>query len=170
MNPIAQRGRVPGNCSPGFSLVELMVVVAICAVLATVAVPAYVNQVNRSKQTDAVASLMQAKMEQEVFWANTSNWSGGTATYAINIGCLPSFGNSNCLANCSGCTTKSFVTSSGYALSVLNGANGSTYTIQASRTLKGTVDTLAVTPSMERPLVQTPNALKFSWFQLMFGS
>jgi type IV pilus assembly protein PilE len=161
---------ISGIHSRGFTLVELMVVVAILAVLATVAIPAYLNQVNRSKQTDAVASLMQARMEQEVFWANTLNWVGGTATYAVAIGCLPSFGNTNCLQNCNACTTTSVLTTSGYNISVAAGANGSTFTIQAARALQGTVDRLAITPSMEKPTVQTPNALKFSWFKLMFGS
>jgi len=41
--------------------------------------PAYVNYINRSKQTEAGVGFMQAKLEQEMFWADaTSKHYAGT--------------------------------------------------------------------------------------------
>lgn len=50
----------------GFTLIELMIVVAIVAILASVAVPAYTDYVRRGKLTQALGTLasMQVKMEQ----------------------------------------------------------------------------------------------------------
>jgi type IV pilus assembly protein PilE len=168
VNRIAEMKMKPGNCR-GFSLIELMVVVAIVAILATVALPAYVNHTNRSKQTDAVAALMQAKMEQEMFWASTMSYVGTQPSYATKIGCLASFANTACLASCAACLKTTYTTPSGYILSVTT-ANTNSFAILASRPVSGTNDKLQITQAVEKPIVLTPQALKFSLFQMMFGS
>lgn len=50
----------------GFTLIELMIVVAIIAILASVALPAYTDYVRRAKASEAVAELSswRGKMEQ----------------------------------------------------------------------------------------------------------
>lgn len=78
----------------GFSLVELMIIVAITGILAAVAIPAYTNYVNRAKQAEAISALMTAKMDQEVFWADTL-----PHRYASTIGCLASFGDDCAVAS-----------------------------------------------------------------------
>lgn len=45
--------------SGGFSLIEIMIVVAIVAIIAVIAVPSYTSYVERSKCTDAQADLME---------------------------------------------------------------------------------------------------------------
>ena len=49
----------------GFSLIELMVVVAILGTLAMIAYPSYRNQVERARRADAQAVLMQAAQYME---------------------------------------------------------------------------------------------------------
>jgi len=148
---------LPDRWKAGFTLVELMIVVAICAILASVAIPAYVNYINRAKQTDAVSALMQAKIDQEVFWADNNYI---PKRYANTIGCLDSFG-----GNCANAT---WVTANSYRVSVAT-ATTQTFRIIAQKTVAGTVDLLSVTDMQERPVVERPNALKWSLFKWIFG-
>ncbi|MEY8674130.1 prepilin-type N-terminal cleavage/methylation domain-containing protein [Francisella philomiragia] len=52
----------------GFSLVELMVVIAIIAILAAVAIPAYSNYITRAKLTEALANLDNYKKDVQDFF------------------------------------------------------------------------------------------------------
>lgn len=65
----------------GFTLIELMIVVAIVAILAAVALPAYNDYVRRSKLAEAHADLadLRVKMEQWFQDSRTYQNAGGTA-------------------------------------------------------------------------------------------
>lgn len=60
----------------GFSLMELMIVVAIVAILAAVAMPAYFNHMMRSRQTAVISELMSIKAAQERFFAERGGYAG----------------------------------------------------------------------------------------------
>jgi type IV pilus assembly protein PilE len=62
--------------SKGFSLVELMVVVAIIAILAAVAIPAYFNHTLRVRQTDAFNNLLDVKAAEEMFYSQFNRYAG----------------------------------------------------------------------------------------------
>ena len=51
----------------GFTLIELMIVVAIIAILAAIALPAYQNYVARSQVVAALGEITAAKTQFEVF-------------------------------------------------------------------------------------------------------
>lgn len=55
--------------SRGFTLIELMIVVAIIAVVAAIAMPSYTSYVARAKRADARSQLMQAQQWMQRFYA-----------------------------------------------------------------------------------------------------
>lgn len=57
-----------GTREQGFSLIELMVVVAIMGILAAVATPAYVTHLYRVREDTAVQRLMDIKLAQEKYY------------------------------------------------------------------------------------------------------
>lgn len=136
----------------GFTLVELMVVVAIVGILAAVGIPAYINYKNRAVQSEAVEALMRGKLDQELFFAENNRYAG-------TIGCLPTFGND--------CGKTAYLTGNNYSIAVAS-AHTSSYRIRASKTIFGQADTLAITNAMEHPVVSNPNALQFSIFDWLF--
>lgn len=143
----------------GFTLVELMVTVAILAILSAVAIPAYVNYVNRARQSEGVLALMNVKMDQEIFWDDHNRYAG-------TITCLPSFGN-----DCSAGTAR--VTASGYKVKVTQ-AGTSAFRAQASKKVYAYASTdiieLQVTANTTdaAPKVLHPEAIGFSVFKWIF--
>ena len=56
------------NNRKGFSLIELMIVVAIVGILAAVAAPAYFKHILRSRQVDGAHRLLDIKTAQEKYY------------------------------------------------------------------------------------------------------
>ena len=61
--------RTRSTVHAGYTLIELMVVVTILGILATIAVPLYKGYVYRSKATEAIAFLNEIKQRQEAYRA-----------------------------------------------------------------------------------------------------
>jgi type IV pilus assembly protein PilE len=64
----------------GFTLIELMIVVAILGIIAAIAYPSYQNSVMRSQRSDALTTLSRLASEQERFYTLSS-----PATYAADF-------------------------------------------------------------------------------------
>lgn len=65
----------------GFTLIELMIVVAIVGILAAIAYPSYMEHIRKGNRADAEASLMQLSQFMERYYTGTGRYSktaGGT--------------------------------------------------------------------------------------------
>lgn len=64
----------------GFTLIELMVVVVIVSILASIAYPSYLNSVMKSRRADAKSALLQnAQFMERTYTANNTYQPGGAA-------------------------------------------------------------------------------------------
>lgn len=103
--------------SKGFTLIELMIVVAVIATLAAIAYPSYIDSIRKSRRADAQQGLMEAAQKLETFYARNAfytadltqvgytnvGWNdvaGGSNTVWYQIRVVPPVGGTCDLVNC----------------------------------------------------------------------
>lgn len=153
---------LPYRWKAGFTLVELMVTVAIVGILASVAIPAYINYVNRVKQSEAVTQLLTARIEMEEFLTDNNR-------YASTIGCLPSFRTDvACLSNCSTCTHTSHLAR--YYTFTIENVSGAYYRMAAARRIYtyAPTDRVFISSNTQTPVIANLGALKWSVYNWLF--
>lgn len=113
----------------GFTLIELMIVIAIIGILAAIAVPQYQTYTNKAKFSEVVTATSPFKLAVELCAADT--------------GALTACGNSNATGEVPPAITGQ---TSGYLASVTVAANG-TITATANASIPGT-PTYILTPTL----------------------
>lgn len=68
----------------GYSLIELLVVVVIAGILATLAYPSYAAQLNKGRRTDAITALYQLQQAQERWRSNHSSYTDDLALLGLS--------------------------------------------------------------------------------------
>lgn len=62
----------------GFTLIELMIVVAIIGILASIALPAYKDYIKKGKAAEATANLADCRVRAEQHFQDTRSYAGAT--------------------------------------------------------------------------------------------
>lgn len=58
----------------GFTLIEVMVVVAVIAILSAIAIPSYTQYVTKARRSDARVSLMKLAQLQEAYYSSNNQY------------------------------------------------------------------------------------------------
>jgi len=132
----------------GFTLIELMIVVAIIGILAGIAYPAYQDYITKGRRSDAKVALLSLQMAQEKYRANCAQYADGQ--HASTRSCV------------AGSTTAGdhdliYGTASPdgyYTLSIASG-DATTYSVTATYTGIQTGDTACKTLSIDQDGVKT---------------
>jgi type IV pilus assembly protein PilE len=91
----------PPRASAGFTLIEVMVTVAIVAILAAVAIPNYSDYLRRGNVQEAVQNLSSYRAQMEQFYQDHRNYGSGTACGITVPGTVKNFAYSCSLTNSS---------------------------------------------------------------------
>lgn len=70
----------------GFTLIELMITVAIVAILATIALPSYTAYVQRGRITEATNELSTFRVQLEQYYQDNKNYGSSAGACGNNIG------------------------------------------------------------------------------------
>jgi len=94
-----KKERNMGRANSGFTLIELMIVIAIVAILAAVAYPSYLDSIRKARRADAMDAILTLMNQQEKYRANNTTYGnigaiGGSATSADGYYTLTVAGNS----------------------------------------------------------------------------
>jgi type IV pilus assembly protein PilA len=81
--------RSTNNRSRGFTLIELMIVVAIIGILASVAIPSFLNYQLTSKRSEAFANLSALAKAQKSYFAEYNTFIGVASEPAGALGVAP---------------------------------------------------------------------------------
>ena len=56
----------------GFTLIELMITVAVIAIISAIAIPSYQNHILKSRRSEAITQLLQAQLKQGKQWLTST--------------------------------------------------------------------------------------------------
>jgi type IV pilus assembly protein PilE len=76
------------NKALGFTLIELMIVVAIVGILASIGYPSYTNYVIRSDRAEAVSELLRIANLQEQFFVDNRQYTTNISLLGVGDGAI----------------------------------------------------------------------------------
>jgi type IV pilus assembly protein PilE len=77
------------NSSSGFTLIELMITVAIVGILAAIAYPSYTQYVERARRQEAIAVMLEVQQFAERFFTENRTYVGSNAALPASLARAP---------------------------------------------------------------------------------
>jgi type IV pilus assembly protein PilE len=108
------------NTQKGLTLVELMVVVAVLSILASIAYPLYTNQTQKARRADAKIALETIAMAQERLYTVQGSYASAVSNGTLQLSTTLAAGN----------------TEEGYYTVAITGG-GQTYSVRATKSSTG---------------------------------
>lgn len=97
--------RYSSKTRTGFTLIEMLITVAIVAILASIAVPAYQDYVRRGQIQDGTSTLSSLRVRMEQFYQDNRTYAGGQCGGNCGVPCPNTrFFTYNCITNNNGQT------------------------------------------------------------------
>lgn len=118
----------------GFTLVELMVVVAVVAIIAAIAIPQYTDYVTRSKFTEAHSNLANLRVQMEQSFMDKRTYISGGTTCLVTMPSSPAV--KYFTYTCTGTASTYTITATG---SAAQGLSGLAFTVNESNTRATTI-------------------------------
>lgn len=132
VHPSSFQGRLT---AAGFTLIEVMITVAIVAILASVALPAYTDYVRRGQMQEAFTLLADYGVRMEQYYQDNKNYgaaSGTTCGLAMPASTTTRYFNLTCATASSGQTYTLTATGKAGAVAPSGGADTFVYTLNSS--------------------------------------
>ncbi|MFL2559351.1 MAG: type IV pilin protein [Arenicellales bacterium] len=126
------------NRSQAFSLIELLIAVAIIGILAAIAIPMYSDYVTRSRRADGQATLMQVAQELERCYTQFSKYNDDSCSVVSSSG------------------TVNETSDQGFYLVTANNLNESSFTLAATPQNKQANDTDCATLTLNHLGIELP--------------
>ena len=119
----------------GFSLVELMIVVAIIGVLAAIAVPNYNDYVLRGKITEAFSQLSSLQVRMEQYYQDNRSYQRAASSTVVSNGV-------SCATTCGILPPTTGIENFSYCCTISSSGQGFTYTATGTGSTAGFVYTV----------------------------
>ena len=137
----------------GFTLIELMIVVAIIWILAAIAIPKFADLINKSKEGATKGSLASVRSAIQVYYGDNEGWFPADTLGCLNLNGkylseiplakLPGTGHADSRA----VSPNSLTEQGGWAYGNAGGINRGVFVVNCSHEdLKGTADAAVSTP------------------------
>lgn len=104
----------------GFTLIELMITVAVVGILAAIAYPSYQNSVTKSRRAEGKSLVLDAAAREERFFAQYNSYTGTVV------------GASGCTGSACGLNYSSTNSANGYYVLTVPANSATTYTLTAT--------------------------------------
>lgn len=121
--------------SGGFTLIEVMIVVAIVAILASIALPAYNEQIKKSRRVDVQRELVSYAQQLERWFSTNGTYMNGAGT-----GCGAAYAGATTYYGVAGACTATTFTITATPVGGTSQASDGTQTLTESGVRGGSVD------------------------------
>lgn len=85
MNSLLSESLTESRASPGFTTIELMVVVVVIGIIAAIAYPAYTDFVERSRRSEATEALQNLSTLQEQYYNDNKAYTGNLSDLGMPV-------------------------------------------------------------------------------------